>query len=314
MREHPIPARLNLVVLAVTTGAATALQTVAAGAESRGSLLLCGGAFALTLVTLYTLLHEASHGVAHPDSRVNRWMGRILGITFGVPFSFYRHGHLGHHQRNRTDSEMFDLYYESDNRLVKILILWSILAGLFYVLFVLLGLALLVAPRPLIRWARGLGMATNAYVIGSMPDALLPSIRGEMVLTLAVQGALFLSLGWRWESYLTLYACHAVFWSSQDYARHAFSPRDIFNGAHNLRRNRLVSWVFLNNNFHKAHHCHPAVPWIHLPGLVTEEEMAPPLWKNYLRMLKGPELTHEPPPKSLDRDFESYLQGRAASS
>jgi fatty acid desaturase len=314
LREHPIPARLNLVLLAVTTGSATALQTVAAGVETGAGMILCGGAFAVTLVTLYTLFHEAAHGLAHPDPRVNRGMGRILGIFFGVPFSFFRHGHLGHHRRNRTDSEMFDLYYESDNRFLKILILWSILAGLFYVVFVLLGLALLVAPRPLIRWARGLGMATNAYVIGSMPEELLPSIRGEMVLILAAQGALFLALGWRLESYLLLYGCHAVFWSSQDYARHAFSPRDILDGAHNLRRNRLASWVFLNNNFHKAHHRNPRVSWIHLPGLVTEQEMGPPLWQNYLRMLKGPELTLEPPPKSLDRDFEIYRQGGVGSS
>jgi len=305
---------LNLFLLVVTTGSAMALQTLAAGVESWGALVLCGGAFAVTLVTLYTLFHEAAHGLAHPTPWVNRWMGRTLGVFFGVPFSFFRHGHLGHHRRNRTDSEMFDLYYETDNRLVKRLILWSILAGFFYVVFVLLGLALLVAPRPLIRWAKGLGMATNAYVIGSMPGDLLPSIRGEMVLILAAQGALFVAFGWRLESFLVLYGCHAVFWSAQDYARHAFSPRDILNGAHNLRRNRLVSWIFLNNNLHKAHHRNPRVSWLHLPGLVTEQEMGPPLWKNYLRMLKGPELAAEPPPKSLDRDFEIYRQARMSSS
>jgi len=45
--------------------------------------------------------------------------------------------------------------------------------------------------------------------------------------------------------------------------------------AHDAHRARSVvvedrgplSWLFLNNNYHVVHHCHPNVPWYDLPGL-----------------------------------------------
>jgi fatty acid desaturase len=308
VKSLPIPARLNLLLVAAVCSVVIGVQWMASHASWGWPVLAWGGVFSVAMVTLYTLKHEAVHGLLHPDSRWNHACGVLLGLFFLVPFSFYKHGHMGHHRRNRADTEMFDLYYAHDNRLLKTLYLWSILAGLFYVLFVALGVFLLLVPGAVIAVGKRAGVWTNGYVLGSIDPATLPRIRSEVLAIFATQAALFTLLDLQWAPYLALYACHAVFWSSQDYARHAFSPRDILGGAHNLRRNRFLSLVFLNNNCHLAHHRNPRAPWIHLPSLVSEKEWGPPLWRNYLRMLKGPELTEEPAPRSLDASFEVYRE------
>jgi hypothetical protein len=40
----------------------------------------------------------------------------LTGFLFPMPFSMFRLTHQGHHLRNRTDHEMFDLYYPTDSR------------------------------------------------------------------------------------------------------------------------------------------------------------------------------------------------------
>ena len=49
----------------------------------------------------------------------NYWLGVWTGILFPVPFTMVRLPHQGHHLRNRTDAELFDLSYPTDNRLYK---------------------------------------------------------------------------------------------------------------------------------------------------------------------------------------------------
>src|SRR5688500_5201517 len=111
----PIPDRLNTVLVAGVVSAAIGLLYLASHASQWWAILGVGIIFSYVLLTGYALLHEATHGNLHSSSRWNYWLGVAAGAFFPVPFSMVRTTHQGHHLRNRTDFEMFDLYYPGDN-------------------------------------------------------------------------------------------------------------------------------------------------------------------------------------------------------
>ena len=41
--------------------------------------------------------------------------GVLMALFFPAPFHLLRQGHIGHHLRNRSDDEAFDLYFDGDN-------------------------------------------------------------------------------------------------------------------------------------------------------------------------------------------------------
>ena len=86
------------------------------------------------------------------------------------------------------------------------------------------------------------------------------------------QVAIFLLLNLNFASWLLCYWSFAVLWGSLQYADHAWSIRDIRNGAWNLKVNSVIHWVFLHYHHHLAHHQHPYIPWIHLHKFVNETD------------------------------------------
>jgi fatty acid desaturase len=66
---------------------------------------------ALLSPMLWSLIHEAVHGLLHPRPGVNALLGRALAVVFGAPFRPLRFAHLRHHRYNRTSiarDEVFD--------------------------------------------------------------------------------------------------------------------------------------------------------------------------------------------------------------
>jgi hypothetical protein len=104
------------------------------------------------------------------------------------------------------------------------------------------------------------------------------------------------------------YAAFALNWCSLQYTDHAWTKRDIVNGASNLRVNRVVQWIFLNYHHHLAHHQHPEVPWIHLPKFVDFEAPRPSFLRTYLSLWLGPRPTDEPEPRPIDTRVERHLR------
>ena len=51
----------------------------------------------LCLYCFYTVTHDAVHGTAHSNRRVNAWMGRISAAAQGLTFPLFRVIHLQHH-------------------------------------------------------------------------------------------------------------------------------------------------------------------------------------------------------------------------
>jgi fatty acid desaturase len=292
---HPIPTAMNLCGVVVCSTLCLLLLYGASRASSVGEVLACAVAFAIVLVPTYSLIHEAEHEMLVPDRRWNDLLGRWLCVLFVVSFAFLKHCHLRHHRKNRTDIEMWDLYLENQVPWQRRWNLYLMMSGLGYLMLWVSVILFALAP-PLVYvgfFQRHTEMA--GFLEGS--ERRLDAIRSESWMVLAVWALAFWLLDLEPVAFLALYGAAGFLWSSQTYVNHAFSPRDIINGAHNLKMPRWLLPVYLNFNLHLAHHQHPHVPWIHLPGLVQPSIARVGFFRNYLRLWGGPRLTLEGSPE-----------------
>lgn len=283
-----------------------------------GLLMLASrGAWALTLAaavafsfvgnTLFSLLHESVHGLFHRNRRINDGFGCLSAAFFPTGFSFQRVCHLGHHRRNRTRAELFDYYLPGESRWLKAYRLYSLLTGFYWLaipvgcLASLLFKDALVSPAVRARVVRPMGFEPMLDDLAEVPGVRL---RLEIAFSLGVQLLLFFGLGLTLAGWSACYAAFALNWCALQYTDHAWTARDIRNGASNLRVNRVVQYVFLNYHHHLAHHQNPHVPWIHLPAFVDWSAPRPGFLATYLSLWRGPRPTHEPEPPGLEPELE----------
>jgi fatty acid desaturase len=295
-----IPNRLNGFLVLLVVSGTTALLWLGSHLENWPATFGVGFVFSYVLLTNYALLHEAAHGNLHSNPRVNHLLGVITGLSFPMPFSMMRVTHQGHHLRNRTDHEMFDLYYPSDNRFVRYFQWYGILCGLFWPCVPIGALLFAVCPRILRTRVFQRARSSN-YLLGDIRAAEVRAIRFEVALTLTLFAVLYWLLQLRWQSVLIMYACFSFNWSTRQYVGHAFSHRDVIEGAWNLRHNRLMTWVLLHGEWDLNHHRHPGVSWYHLPHLSPPDEPRMSYAWQYWRQWLGPRPNAEPAPESLQR-------------
>ncbi|MHC5211435.1 MAG: fatty acid desaturase family protein [Planctomycetota bacterium] len=310
MTDLPVPGRLNIALSLVAYATAAGLLWAASHAGSWPLVICAALAFSYVGNTIFSLLHESVHGIFHLDRRVNDTFGTVAAAFFPTGFTFQRVCHIGHHRRNRTDVELFDYYLPHESRLIKSWRLYSLLTG-FYWLSIPTGCALFALGRDLLlapwfrrRLAGPMGLDP---MVGSLADAPVGRVRLEIAFTILLQVALFRLLDLTLVGWALCHAAFALNWCSLQYTDHAWTPRDIRNGASNLRVNRLVQAVFLNYHHHLAHHRNPRVPWIHLPRYVDFTEPRRSWLRTYLSLWKGPRPVREPAPGPVDAALERQL-------
>jgi fatty acid desaturase len=290
--DAPIPATLNTVLLAAALATCAGCLWLASHAEPLVTRLLAALAFSYVNNTVFSLLHEATHGVLHTSRRANDWLGRLAAAFFPTSYTLQRTFHLTHHRNNRTELEQFDYLRPGDNRFLKHAQWYSILSGLYWA-FVPLGCVAFALFPGLLQRLRGTGTrygeqtGAEAY-LGRLEDAPGTVIRLEALLTLAVQAGLVLGLELTASGWALCYAAFAVNWSSLQYADHAWSPLDVRDGAWDLRVAAPVRWLFLNYHYHRAHHRHPRVPWLYLGRYVDPDVPRPSFLRIWLSMWRGP--------------------------
>jgi len=294
-KELPIPGALNLALAVAAPAAALGLLVFASRTPSWGWRIAAAVAFSYVNNTIFSLLHEAVHSHLHANRTVNEWAGRFLAAFFPTGLGFQRICHLGHHRRNRTDEEVFDYILPGENRTVKTIQWYGILTGLYWLIPPLGCLLYLLWPGffrlpERLRTSRYFRQTSTGAMLSGFADAPEGTIRLEILLSCALQAAFIWALGLTPAGWLTCYAAFGINWSSLQYADHAFTERDVHDGAWNLRVNRLVQYLFLNYHHHKAHHQNPQVPWLHLPKLVDDSEERPRFLKIWLRMWRGPRI------------------------
>jgi fatty acid desaturase len=288
--SRPIPGALNVTLTILAAGAVGSALWTASHAPL-GWAVAAAIAFSFVNNTMFSLLHESVHLIAHENRSVNEALGRFAAAFFPTSLSLQRVFHLAHHARNRTAEEQFDYIRPFDRPLLKRAQWYSILTGLYWVFVPLGGLAYLLLPSAFLR-ARSSETATQtgaASMFAQLDKAPQMTIRLELLFTIAVQAALVLALDLNLRGWLLCYAAFAVNWSSLQYTDHAFSKLDVRDGAWNLRVSPLTRILFLNYHHHLAHHQHPQVPWVHLGAYVDESAPRPTFWSIYVRMWRGPQ-------------------------
>jgi len=291
---HPIPGRLNLLLLAVAAAASSGLLAAASHADGWPLRIAAAVAFSFTANTLFSLMHEAVHGLLHPVPSINRMAGRFAAAFFPTSLTLQRGFHLTHHRNNRSPLERFDYIEDGDIAWLKRAQWYAILTGLYWAVTVL-GLAIyLISPvllrvpvlrRASSRAARQTSSGAYLQVFDSVDGRVA---RLELLMSLAVQLTLVFALNLTFSGWALCYAAFAVHWSALQYADHAYSPLDPHDGAWDLRVNPVTRALFLNYHYHRAHHRHPQTPWLHLEKMIDRADPQPSFLRVWLSMWRGP--------------------------
>ncbi len=285
-----IPAWTNLAIAAAAIATNLALLWNASHAGTLWGVALAAIAFSFTNNTVFSLQHEAVHGSFHPNRRINDTAGVLFAAFFPTIFQVQRISHLGHHRRNRTDAELYDYVLPGQSWLLKTYWIYCLLFGFYWMIIPIAMLVYVLAPWAfrsqtfLHGPARWWGFEPFVADIAAAP---VRTIWPQGLFTLAVQVALFLVLDLSFWGWLAAYWAFGINWSSVQYTDHAGSPRDVIEGAWNLKFWPLTQALFLNYNLHLAHHREPSVPWVHLPSLVAPNDPRPSFWLIYLRLFLG---------------------------
>jgi fatty acid desaturase len=291
-RNYPIPGRLNLAISAVLLVVLPTILWAAGQVHGWRAVTLLALAYGIVMNSGYAMLHEAEHNLLYPHAVVNQVVGAALALFFPAPFHLIRQGHIGHHVRNRSDDEAFDLYFEDENRFWKYVQLYGTLTGLFWVLIFVTNFFVAVRPSLITPRYTKFNRPTEAFL-----ESLNPRYRRLIQLEALLAIGLHAAMIWFWQiplgNYFAVMFGFGLIWSAMQYAHHYGTVRDVQKGAMNLRTFRLLDLLWLNHNWHLNHHMHPTVPWVHLPLLSAGGERRGSLLLAYLREWRGPRPSDE---------------------
>jgi fatty acid desaturase len=306
--DNQIPTRRNIVIVAAQLVALAACFTFARRIHGFWPIAAFAAAFAILMNSVYSIIHEAEHAMLFPNRRANEAAGIIMALFFPAPFHLLRQGHIGHHLRNRSDDEAFDLYFEGDNAVWRWMVWIGILTGMYYLLVVVSNV--IAAAFPFVLDRRHFNVERHvkldrpgAAFLESFNASHLRWIRLEGIAAIALHAVILCVLHVPWLTYLAVYGIFGFSWSAMQYVHHYATERHVTRGARNLRLFAPIDALWLNHNWHRVHHEHPTVPWIHLPRLGTgADERRGFLPLAYLRMWNGPRRT--------DQHVENKYAGR----
>lgn len=264
------------------------------------AVVFLGIIYSFVLLMNYALIHEAAHDLLHSNARINYLLGTMLGWFFPISFTVLKVTHIVHHCCNRTDHEMFDCYYQGDNLIIKTIQWYGLLLGLWWPLIPVGTLLLMLAPRLLVsapfRKAR-----STAVLFDDFGRREIWRIRWEVIGGILFWAALYNMLQLSWIVLFFFYICFAFNWSTRQYVTHAFTPRNVRDGALNLKVSKLMGWLLLNGHWDLVHHQNPHISWYYLESLGEHSQKPVSYWGQYIRMWKGPLLCNEKGPEILPK-------------
>lgn len=283
-----IPDTLNSVLALLVTLAAWILLWF--GSQPTQPVYIIGVlavVYSYLMLTNYSLMHEAAHNKLHSHRHVNHVLGVVCGFLFPMSHTLLRNTHNKHHLQNRSDAELFDLYYPTDSIFKKRLQWYSILSGIFWFYPVLGSIALAVFSPDFVRKLFPYDRAGRAYTANFTQQELW-YMRLELVLFICYFYFVFHLLNLNLTTLGIFYACAAFSWSTRQFIEHAFTQRHLIEGSLNLRHFRLMSLLLLHRELDLNHHRYPTVPWLFLPRLLTHGESRVHYLVQYLNLWRGP--------------------------
>jgi fatty acid desaturase len=291
-RSYEIPSKTNLAISLVQLAVLPSLLWAAGQVHLWWEVALLSLAYGVVMNSAYGMLHEAEHGLLHCDPVVNQAVGVLLTLFFPAPFHLTRQGHLGHHVRNRSDDEAFDLYFEGENRFWKFVQLYGTLTGAFWALICLANFVVIFNPGLRTPRRMRVNRTTDAFLESLNPkyEAL---IRIEALAAILLHAAMIHFWQIPVLQYLAVMFGFGFSWSAVQYAHHYGTVRDVRKGAMNLKTFPLLDLILLNHNWHLNHHMHPTAPWTYLPLLSDPNERRGNLFLAYFREWRGPRFSTE---------------------
>ena len=205
------------------------------------------------------------------DWRENRRIGRILGVTLGLPWETMRFGHLAHHAFNRHEFDRPE-YLAAGKSYAG--------AAPAYFAKLVLGNALIYAVAP---YLAALPVSTTERVVafmtpgneaGVLPKAAVrtfanPARRAMVRIDLAafalLAAAAVAAWGAQWWIFALMVLGRWSVLSLLDNAAHYGMPLDSRQEARNTTFPARLSILVLNQNFHGIHHQNPDLHWRDLP-------------------------------------------------
>jgi fatty acid desaturase len=281
-----IPVGLNLLILVGQLLGISACFFAGAQNLSWPALALVAALFGILMNSVYAIIHEAEHAMLFPNRFWNDFTGAFLALFFPAPFHLIRQGHLGHHLRNRSDDEAFDLYFPEDNRVWRFMIFYGIITGFYWVVVALSNIVFLLVPFCAKTKYWEFDPPSRAFM-ESLNPAYRRLIQLECVAAIILHGLIIWLGGIPLLNYAVMYLGFGFMWSAMQYVHHYGAERHVTRGARNLWIWKPLDLFWLNHNWHLTHHENPTMPWIHLPQLGAKENSGF-LLRAYLRMWQGP--------------------------
>jgi fatty acid desaturase len=226
------------------------------------------------------IVHETAHHHLFKSARMNHIVGAVGGAAVLLPWGVYRPYHLSHHRYTVAieDPEGPPLRFHS---------------RLEYPLLALGGLAFLVRLN-------GYGIGT---ALGHSPPwlrtpaqrrgAVVDTVVCIAVLGLAVVAALrnpgLLAAVWLIPWLIALVAIVPLVLVTEHYGA-TVGTVEAAENTRTVMSNRLVRWVYWNNNFHMAHHQLPTVVCQALPDLdasMSDDQLGDWVSPGYLSFHRG---------------------------
>jgi beta-carotene hydroxylase len=185
----------------------------------------------------FTVLHEAMHGIAHPNRVVNALLGRLGGIPLTIPFPVFRGVHHEHHSHTNDPTRDPDLIVARTPR--ALLPVWCLAVVVEY--------ARAFYGRRLWR--------TRADLVEVV---VCETAMGALTIA-AIAGGWFLPLVVAWYAPAALALLFLAF--AFDFVPHY--PFDTDRRYYHTRvmPGRALNALLLGQNYHLIHHLWTTIPW-----------------------------------------------------
>lgn len=242
--------------------------------------------FTLTLLptllfssTTGVMVHEAIHGLLHPNPHRNRRMGQVMAVFMGIAYDVQRFDHLRHHRISRTENDCDEIYIAPRPSAHRVLnYYYRKLFGAYWHDFVLTAIVCFLPPRFI--------FPTMSFIYGSTVEptdhsALSITLRNKKLSAMRTEGACILLLlacsaylyGANLWVLVVLYLLRAFILTVLDSFAHYQTPINDSLFARNVKVPIFFERVCLMNfNYHGTHHIFPTVPWHKIPQCMQHFE------------------------------------------
>jgi len=247
-------------VLLGTAVAATYISTPLLVAAGLMPLLVAMPLMAILTYTAYTVLHDAAHGSISGSQTSLRWLNETMGYLAAwilmIPLNAHRHEHLAHH-RHTNDSEQDPDFLVSN-------MARSPYHAVRAAVQVLLGQYRYYARH---RWGKG-PRKQDVYLVLEVIAALAPRL-AFLASGFWLEGVAMFLVAWLVGIAALLYLfAYIVHTPHEAVGRWVDTSTILVDGAFG----RLVTWLWLFQNYHSIHHLYPRVPFYHYRELYGEIE------------------------------------------